>query len=446
MRLQGVGGTAVASGGVLIHDAAVVRPAVVPTSASKRSTAVSGGGIKASSARFMSTATARCVNPVLVSTGTASFASKAAELSVFPLITVGDSGNWNPFKQKGLLGMDRAIAPCCLLSSCCLPAGHADPTLLPARPTPITFKPAGFNDATGSPMHVADVDGHKFFLEDLALQQAKSWASGELGPGYERQKLVALPGPIKCGKSTLLKLLPRLLAPDSKHIPVVFEHAFITGEGPQQAALRLTAAVRASAWDFGFDIALLPTHGEAALADFARVMRDFANGIAAAGGELILLLDEVQAPVIAAASRTDAIHFASQLKSIHRDCRATSRIAITGSSMIAFLDAVRVLGPNGYSLWGAMTRVHLGATPAPVLPLPWPTPSSAAARTHDPQLLSRPSSGQAASSACHCSHGCRYHLPTGRVAACCPRPAHRAQRAAGAQPLRDSRIAGHGSI
>jgi hypothetical protein len=54
-----------------------------------------------------------------------------------------------------------------------------------------------------------------------------------------------------------------------------------------------------------------------------------------------------------------------KLKDINTACRATSRIAITGSGMISLLNTLRKAAPNGYTMWGVMARVHLGATPPP---------------------------------------------------------------------------------
>jgi energy-coupling factor transporter ATP-binding protein EcfA2 len=246
--------------------------------------------------------------------------------------------------------------------------GSADPAGLPARPIPIVFKKTRFKDATGSPMHVATLDnGCPFYLEHLALQQIKDWASGEVSGDYADRKLVVLTGPIKSGKTRLLNLLPRLLSPDSHRKPVVMFHGFTNHLGPRDAAFTLVKAASRMAEDSGFRIPGIPTSGEEALADLTNVMRALAEGIYAAGGELILLLDEVQAPIVAAESPYDAARFAGKLKAIHDECRATSRIAIAsgGSGAITLLNSLRNLPPNGYSLWGGMTRVHLGATPSP---------------------------------------------------------------------------------
>lgn len=50
-------------------------------------------------------------------------------------------------------------------------------------------------------------------------------------------------------------------------------------------------------------------------------------------------------------------------KDVITACRNSSRIAITGSGMVALLNTLRTVPVNGYALWAHMARVHLGATP-----------------------------------------------------------------------------------
>jgi hypothetical protein len=76
-------------------------------------------------------------------------------------------------------------------------------------------------------------------------------------------------------------------------------------------------------------------------------------------------LTPLQAPIIATQVPYDARVLASKLKDINTAIRAIARLAITGSSMIALLNTLRTIAPNSYMLWGAMARVHLGATPPP---------------------------------------------------------------------------------
>lgn len=57
------------------------------------------------------------------------------------------------------------------------------------------------------------------------------------------------------------------------------------------------------------------------------------------------------------------MQFVSKLKDMYTEVRATSRLAIAGSGMVALLKTLRAIAPNGYTSWSAMARVHLGATP-----------------------------------------------------------------------------------
>lgn len=247
-------------------------------------------------------------------------------------------------------------------------------------------------------MHVAELPtSGPFFLEDTAHQQVLAWVREH--PSATVHKLLVLTGPIKSGKTALLiTVLPGVLAAQYAAAggpkPVFFHFAFTLGHGPGKAALKLVRAAAAKAVDLGFEISSVPPTEELALVEFPRVMSALAAGIAAGGGELVLLIDEAQvsrwrelpsrlpratshtdclacrfdfpipqAPVIAAPSPEAAVEFASSLKDMNTDCRATSRIAITGSGMVALLNTLRMVAPNGYTLWGAMARVQLGATP-----------------------------------------------------------------------------------
>jgi len=251
---------------------------------------------------------------------------------------------------------------------CCTTAfaAGADSAMLPARPDPITFTPAGFNDPTGAPMYVADVDGKPFFLEEQALIQVRdAWASGELSQYRSDQKLLLIAGPVKSGKTHLLRLLPRLLRPDSRRKPVVFQFTFPLGVPVAFAAHSLARTIAMTARELGMTVADPQWDGLGALTSLQTCVGQFAKGIAAAGGELILLLDEVQAPLLSAESPADADSFASMLKAIHDECYADARMAVTGSGMIALQHSLSSLPPNGYPLWASSKRVHLGATPTP---------------------------------------------------------------------------------
>jgi hypothetical protein len=148
-------------------------------------------------------------------------------------------------------------------------------------------------------MHVARLASTgPFFLEDMAFQQIKSWASGHPCKG-SNYKLLVLTGPIKSGKTTMLReVLPAALA--AQHAagggptPVIFEFAFALGMGPPAAAKLLCNAAVGFAETLGFRLPNPPSTPTDALIDMGRMMGALANGIAAAGGELILLIDEAQ--------------------------------------------------------------------------------------------------------------------------------------------------------
>jgi hypothetical protein len=173
--------------------------------------------------------------------------------------------------------------------------------VLPAPPAPITFEDTDLLDAVGAAMHVARlVSMGPFFLEDMAFQQIKSWASGHPCKG-SNYKLLVLTGPIKCGKTTMLReVLPAVLAAQQAAAgggptPVIFEFAFSLQEGPPAAAKLLCDSAATFADKLGI---VFPyprsTPIDYALINMGAIMGELANGIAAAGGELILLIDEAQ--------------------------------------------------------------------------------------------------------------------------------------------------------
>jgi hypothetical protein len=138
-----------------------------------------------------------------------------------------------------------------------------------------------------------------FFLEDMAHQQVMSWVKGHPSDAAADHKLLVLMGPIKSGKTAMLrKVLPGALA--AQHAveggakPVFFPFAFTLGQGPHGAALKLVEAAAAKAKALGFELINVPTDGVLALIGLPRIMSNLATGIAAAGGELVLLIDEAQ--------------------------------------------------------------------------------------------------------------------------------------------------------
>ncbi len=172
--------------------------------------------------------------------------------------------------------------------------------VLPAVPASITFEDSGLLDAEGAPMQVAQLAplGRPFFVEDKALKKLMSWASG-LPNDEDGNKLLVLSGPIKSGKTTMLrKVLPGVLAAQHAaaggRTPVIFAFTFSLKDRPPAAAMELCNAAAGFAGTLGFRLPNPPSTPSDALLGMGRMMGELAMGIAAAGGELILLLDEVQ--------------------------------------------------------------------------------------------------------------------------------------------------------
>lgn len=138
-----------------------------------------------------------------------------------------------------------------------------------------------------------------FFVEDLTYRKMMSWARGNPSPAAADFKLIVLTGPIKSGKTKLLEeVLSGVLAAEHATsggpTPVIFMFRFTLGEGPQAAALSLIEAAAAKAKDLGFELTNVPTTGALALTALPRIMKNLADGIASAGGQLVLLIDEAQ--------------------------------------------------------------------------------------------------------------------------------------------------------
>lgn len=171
----------------------------------------------------------------------------------------------------------------------------------PALPDRIKFTDAGFLDAEGKPMLVTQLPGAAgpFFLEDEAHQKVMSWVQGHPSDAAADFKLLVLTGPTKSGKTAVLKkVLPCMLAEqhavEGGATPVFLHFSFTVGEGPEAAADKLCRAAARFAESLGFRLPFMPTTPAQALTDMSAVIWELATGIAAAGGELVLLIDEAQ--------------------------------------------------------------------------------------------------------------------------------------------------------
>ena len=139
-------------------------------------------------------------------------------------------------------------------------------------------------------------------------------------------QMLMVTGTIKTGKTVIVhEILPRLLASRSdsprpcqvrvRPRPVIFSYAFPLGRGPDDAAHHLMRAfaVFARSIHAPFDV---PATASDSLDGFPAAVAEFAERIRKGGGELWLLLDELQAPIIASATPADAAAFTQQLKMV----------------------------------------------------------------------------------------------------------------------------------
>lgn len=145
-------------------------------------------------------------------------------------------------------------------------------------------------------MLVAALPSGPFFLELRQHELLRDFVSGS--PRHNIPKLLALVGPIKSGKSAILMdVLPGMLvaqyAAAGGPTPVVFRFSFVLGDPPEAASLRLLQVAAKFAETQGFMLKV-PGSSFDALNLLGDVIGDLASGIASRGGELCLLLDEVQ--------------------------------------------------------------------------------------------------------------------------------------------------------
>jgi len=138
-------------------------------------------------------------------------------------------------------------------------------------------------------------------------------------------------GTIKSGKSTILrKLLPGMISaavaagwPSTRLRPVLFHYEFPLGIDAEGAAVHLQAALA----DFGEEINVPFSRGNAqspALYNLPNRIYRFAAKIHASGGELWLLLDELQAPGLGSPP-AQAQHFTYMFKKVSEQQCCTGR-------------------------------------------------------------------------------------------------------------------------
>lgn len=155
-----------------------------------------------------------------------------------------------------------------------------------------------FDDAElgGEQMVVAALSSGPFFLRHEQHDMLKMFVCGRQMPDVP--KLAVLVGPIKSGKSSVLfNVLPGMIAAHHAAaggpIPVIFRFTFPLSHSPSQAATALVREASRFAAALGFPIGS-PVDPDDALYCLGSFMGRLSLGIAKRGGELCLLLDEVQ--------------------------------------------------------------------------------------------------------------------------------------------------------
>jgi hypothetical protein len=222
----------------------------------------------------------------------------------------------------------------------------------------------------GEEMMVATVNQRPFFLTPAELAGLRSFVQDQ-DESRDMPQMLMLTGTIKSGKTRVLdSVLPGLLAarfaadPRSRR-PVVFLHSFRLLAVAEESAINLVDRLLPFAQSLGLSLPL-PHLPSGALSCFPDLLEKLAKHVHARGGELWLLFDELQAPIVAS-TPAGASAFVYQFKTAVGLCSPFARIVGTGSGMVSLLTAVRDSAPNGFALWDAVAHVSLGRDPpAPV--------------------------------------------------------------------------------
>jgi hypothetical protein len=253
----------------------------------------------------------------------------------------------------------------------------ASPLLPLPLPPPLEFEA---QDVGGETMLVAtlsggDDSGSPFFLTPVELEGLTAFVNEGR---FREPRMLMLTGTIKSGKTRVLEtVLPGLLAaryaaaPQSRR-PVAFLHSFTIGARADVAAHDLVIRLVVFAQTLGLSLRLPPSELDSprlpsgALCCYPDLLEKLAKHVYSQGGELWLLIDELQAPIIAS-TPADASYFVSKFKRAVELCSPFARIVGTGSGMFSLLATVRKSAPNGFALWDAISHVTLGREPpAPV--------------------------------------------------------------------------------
>lgn len=134
-----------------------------------------------------------------------------------------------------------------------------------------------------------------FFLADEAVSQCIKWADVPFSGQSVLPRCLGIVGSVKCGKTTLLQLLPGFVArcPRTAQAAVFFSFSFADGEPPGIAAKRLL--MNAAEFGASFEIELtIPVDADTCFVMLADIMGRLTEALLRRGSQLFLLLDESQ--------------------------------------------------------------------------------------------------------------------------------------------------------
>jgi len=196
----------------------------------------------------------------------------------------------------------------------------------PPLPPPITFTSLDLGGQRWMVARLSYKDGVTVPVYLTVEQHAELERFIGEGPAPVPQVLMPV-GTIKSGKSTILQqLIPGMLAaavatrwPSTRRRPVLFNYKFPLGSSAEGAAMHLTRALYSFAQAIKVPFAKEATAGDA-LDNLPENVRKFAERIKAGGGELWLLLDELQAPGLGS-TPTQAQRFTYVFKDVSRTDR-----------------------------------------------------------------------------------------------------------------------------
>jgi hypothetical protein len=302
--------------------------------------------------------------------------------------------------------------------------------VLPSLPERLAFTPVAFGGEQWVEARVPDTSSSTvpFYL---TMEQHTALERFINERPSTRQQLLMPVGSIKSGKTTVLHtVLPCMVAEayatrwrSGRRRPAIFTYTFPLGSDAEDAAKDLQDALDA----FGQRINVRSNKDatpSSALNNLPIRLAEFAESVKAGGGELWLLLDEIQAPILASTPKmaqqftykfkqvsvrptpshglvhtrfrfilryaralapdcyltstlplrapshrpnTDAIAIILPLlvSQVVEACAPLGRIAVTGSGLVAVLNAFRTARVNGFALWDAVTYLSLGSEPSP---------------------------------------------------------------------------------